>query len=262
VIAAFAGLGILIVSLLGGDDLSKPDSGAQAPGAIGPPPEVPRSAAVDALENKTWDEMTADERALVESEARRVFDNSTFRATNKLVLAIDVYRQEGQTLASRQYREIEAAGGTEVAPQILFFCDAGQETEHVYRYILSSVQRDFYEAKPQQYQQSFSPILALTDWSEVRDLGIRNSEPSGRRAHGFELGYAIGQEGTPARRIQYWFDVETAQLLERGEVFPGDDIGTEQNWYRLRYDQYPPIIIPDDLEQPDCVKDVLAKISS
>jgi hypothetical protein len=206
--------------------------------------------------------MTPDERALVESEVRRVFDNSTFRASNGFVRAVDVYRREGRTQVSRTYPIIDAPGGQETASQTVFYCYYGATDADVqaYRYIVSSVQRDFYPARPGEYPAAWSPILSGTDWSSVVDLGFRDAD--GLRLHGLELDYSLptGQNAGVHRPVQYWFDVETARLIERGAILE-DEASTDKNWYRLTYDEPPPFDVPEELEKPTCVQDILATIA-
>jgi hypothetical protein len=257
VVAAFAGLAILVVTLLGGDEIGTRPQAASVPAPIGPPVYV-RSDAADLLESKTWDEMSAGERSLVEAEIRRVFDNSTFRASSGFVLASDVARVDGDTLVSRQYQPIETPGNVPaLAERILVYCN---EPKAAYRYIISPLQADFAETSTAQSPKAWGTSLSGADFSQVRDLGFKESERTGRRLHGLELAFKIDPSVAQARPAQYWFDVETAQLAERGSITENDEASTQANWYYLQYDELPPITIPDSLEQPDCVRDILERV--
>jgi hypothetical protein len=260
IVAVFAGLGILVVTLLGGADDPANDA-LRVPAPVGPPPDIGESAAADLLADKTWDEMNAEERALVEQEIRRVFDSSNFRARSGFVIAVDVFRKDGETIASRTYPELEAPGGRELATQTLFYCTEPDGSAETYRYFVSSSQSDFYKAREGQYIPAWSAVMSGTDWSNVTDLGFRNAD--GLRLHGFEVDYTspVAESAAVSERIQYWFDVESARLVERGRVIEGDDATTESNWYYLRYDELPPPIVPADLEQPPCVQEILATIA-
>jgi hypothetical protein len=260
IVLAFAGLGILIVTLLGGADPGS-EGGLRIPDPVGPPVAIERSAAADLLESKTWDDMTAEERTLVQAEVVRVFDDSTFRASNDFVPAVDIFRTGGATLASRLYREFEAAGGKDTATHTIFYCDDGNGGTKTYRYIVSSVGNEMIEGKGNETPPAFSPIFQGASWDNARDLGWR--ETHGLKIHGLELGYtlpgsAASGEGEPR---EYWFDVESARLIEWGLVFPDDPKSTEANWYRLRYDELAPPQVPDGLEQPQCVQDILATVA-
>lgn len=259
IVAAFAGLAILIVTLLGGDELSRDDVDALAiPSPVGPPPEIGRSAAADVLTNKTWDEMTPAERELVESEVRRVFDNSEFRARNGFVEAVDVFRKDGETMASRTYPLIGTVGNEARATQTSFYCTGDDGTVRAFRYFIAPSARDFREGTTEEFPVAWSPILSGTSWDEVTDLGFR--EAGGSRLHGLELDFTL-PGGDASDRVQYWFDVETARLIERGRIIEDDPESTEANWYRLQYDLLARPQIPSDMEQPPCVQEILATIA-
>ena len=258
VVVVFAGIGILVVTLLGGSDEPSDDGGLTIPAPVGPPPEIGTSAASDLLRDKTWDEMTSEEQALVQSEVLRVFDTSTFRASNDFVEAVDVFRTDGSTLASRLYRLVEAPGGEDTATHTIFYCDDGNGGTKTYRYVASSLGTEFIEGQGNETPPPWSPIFSGASWENVRDLGLRDA--SGLTLHGLELDFTLPNT-TDAGRVEYWFDIETARLIERGMVFADDPESTEANWYRLRYDELAPPHVPDGLEQPSCVQDILATVS-
>jgi hypothetical protein len=257
---AFIGVGILIVTLMGGANDPSDEVGLTIPEPIGPPAAIERSAAADILADKTWDEMTVEERALVRSEVERVFDDSTFRASNGFVKAVDIFRTNGETLASRIYTLFEAAGGQDTATQTIFYCDNGAGGTLTYRYIVSSNGNEFVEGTGREAPPPWSPIMTGASWDNVRDVGFR--EANGLTLHGLELDFVLPYTSgeNASGRVEYWFDVETARLMERGMVVADDPVTTEANWYRVKYDELLPPQVPAGLEQPPCVQDILAAI--
>lgn len=267
VIVAFALAAILVVTVLGGADLGKSDPLPKPPPPVGAGPQLERSAAADVLGAKSWDEMTEAERTLVQSEVNRVFDQDTFRATNDLIVAIDIFRDAGLTQMSRQYLRIETQNGKQaLAQQLLFFCTQPDGTHLPYRYLLSPIQSEFAAPEASKYPRPWDRITADIDWSSVQDLGF--DDVNGRRVHGFDVRYNFGSiEGAvpptgEERRTRYWFDVETAQLLRRGQIVEEDPETEARAAYTLDYSELPPIIIPDTLEKPACVHEILARVAA
>ena len=267
VLVVFAIAAILVVTLLGGGALSKSNARPQPPAPIGPGPQLERSAAADILGAKSWDDMSEEERALVQSEVSRVFDQDTFRATNDVIVAIDIFRQDGLTQVSRQYLNIETPGGKQaLAQQVLVFCTQPDGTHLPYRYLLSPLQNEFAAVEASKYPRPWDRITADIDWSSVIDIGF--DDVNGRRVHGFDVRYIFGDvEGAVPptggeRRTKYWFDVETAQLLRRAQIITEDPKTEARAAYTLDHSQLPPITLPDSLEKPACVQDVLAKVAS
>lgn len=265
IVVVFAIVAIVVVTLLGGDELSKSDTRLAPPTPSGAAPELERSAAADVLANKTWDQMSDDERQLVESEANRVFDASTFRASNEIVLGIDVFRREGRTLVTRQYLQIDATPGEPaLAEQTIVYCPEG-ESWKPYRYIVTPIQKQVDERTPAQSPRPWNEVVSNIDWSSVTDLGWK--EIDGRTVHGFDVHFAFAgvsagdAQPTPGseRRARYWFDVENARLLQRGQITGDADVERQAN-YTLDHRLLPDLRIPDDLEQPQCVQDVLAQV--
>lgn len=261
IVAAFAGLGILVVTLLGGDELSQSEAALRPTAPIGPP-VYERSAIADLFGEKSWDDMTDAERTSVKDEIFRVFDNSTFRAGNANILAIDVSRSDGDTLVSRQYFPIDTPGGDKAMAETMYFhCLSPEGTRTTHRYVVSPLQSDHSADIDEGITQpAWDAILEGADWSSPVDLGFKTSERTGRKLHGLEMKFSlVAEEIEQGRATQYWFDAETAQLAERGSLFPDDQLNTEANWYYLSYDKLPPIILPDNLEQPTCVQDLRAR---
>ncbi len=264
VVVAFALIAILVVTLLGGDELSTPDQRLVAPTPIGQSPSIERSAAADVLDSKTWDEMSEEERSLLESEVDRVFADSSFRASSALVVANDIERRDGKTVLSRLYLQAEGAGGPELAQRILFYCETPDGILEPHRYILSSSGNQYEIFAASQYPRSWNTILSDVKWTDVRDAGWKDID--GRRAHGFEVAFVFtgGAGSVPADeseggRALYWFDVENARLLERAKVVKDQDV-QKQGTYLLDYRELSPVVVPDDLEQPPCVQEILARV--
>ncbi|HXK32496.1 MAG TPA: hypothetical protein VNM91_00600 [Dehalococcoidia bacterium] len=244
VVAISAGIAIGMVTLLGGSELSEAKPGLEVPGPIGPPPEIARSAAADILANKTWDEMTEEERALVRSEMERVYKNIDFRVRDEFILALDLARRDGQTIAARRYTPVETPGGRTIAATITqFFCTSPDDpaTANVYEYGESPLQTPTprYQQRPVT-ERPLNRLLSAADWSTAQDIGFRDID--GRRAHGFRMQFA-NTSGTGTFEWEYWVDVENARVLEVG---PQDD----PNTYHIDYRQYAPIVPPIDEDVP------------
>lgn len=244
VVAISAGVAIGIVTLLGGSDLSEAKPDVEVPGPIGPAPEIERSAAADVLANKSWDEMTEDERSLVQSEMARVYETTDLRVRNEFILALDLARRDGETIAARRYTPVETPGGRTIAATITqFFCTNPDDpsTADVYEYGESPLQTPMarYKQRPVT-ERPLNRLLTAADWNTAEDIGFR--EIDGRRAHGFRMQFA-NTSGTGSFEWEYWVDVENARVLEVG---PQDD----PNTYHIDYRQYAPIVPPIDEDVP------------
>ena len=113
-------------------------------------PEIGRSAAADALANKTWDDMSADERTACRARSEtRVRQRATFRASNGFVVAVDVFsrgrRNHGSAHCIPRSRRQEA----KERRRRRRCSDCTERTARCrrYRYFTSSSQSDFYEAR-------------------------------------------------------------------------------------------------------------------
>ena len=64
-----------------------------------------------------------------------------------------------------------------------------------------------------------------------------------------------GDAAGASERIQYWFDVETARLVERGRIIEGrsEEHGSELV-QAAGTTSFLPRIVPADLEKPPCVQ--------
>ncbi len=258
VVGAFAGLAVLVVTWFGGDELSAGDANLE-PTDVVAPAVYERSSIADVFGTKTWDEMTSDEQETVETEIRRVFDNSTFRASSDVIVAFDVHRVGGETLFSRQYIETETPGGDLALAETMYMhCRDDNDRRVTYRLIVTPVESLLSEDIDEAVQQpAWDAILDGTNWSGARDLGFKESTVTGRRLHGLDLPFALNPAQVEKRPTEYWFDAESAQLAERAIIVEGDEASTEGNWYYLSYDQLPPVIIPSTIEKPACVEGIL-----
>ena len=258
VVAVFAGLAILVVTLLGGDELS--DNSTLEPPSLVSKAQYEPSEIASLFSSTTWDEMDDGEREQVESALKDTFNNATFRASSGYVKAIDVTREGGETLLSRQYIPIEAPNGRAFAEQMLLHC-VENGVRKTYRYSTSPIQSDFSDNVDENVTRpAWDSILDGTYWPEANDLGFKTSERTNRLLHGLELPWAENPaQSEDGRPTQYWFDAETGQLMERGTIIEGDEASTEANWYYLDYGQPPPLVIPGDLEKPACVENLISR---
>ncbi len=262
VMVAAAALAVVAVTYFGGSSLSKgdpkPTALALLPTAAARPPtptgdEVPgaRSAAADALAKK-WDDASDDERALIQTEVNRVFDNSTFRASSAITAGVDIFRRDGHTHVSRQYLPVITEGqDPTVSTDLVYYCPVAATGIDAFRY----------ETKPSQATtiakasaafgtQPWERVVASADWSTVKDQGFKTI--NGRQAHGLEMQFKAGGGGVT---VQYWFDVETARLLERSDVGGGNAFNPQQT-YTLDYRALEPPRVPQGLQPPPCINEI------
>jgi hypothetical protein len=248
VVALSAAAAIGVITLLGGDEISKPDVVAQAPEPAGPPPALPRSEAAEILASTTWDDMSAGDRELLQAEVTRVFGDARFRTQPAGALASDVFRVDGETRAWRVYQPSDTPGGAPgVAETLTFYCGpaGGALTEH--RYLISAVHTATYAEEASFRERPWQPVLSALDWSSARDRGW--AEVAGRRVHGFEMRYAPTPGGIEST-VSVWFDVEDARLLERRFLNPD---GVEEAVV-LDWRQPAPIVLPEGQPAPECVE--------
>jgi hypothetical protein len=252
VVIASAVAAIVLFTAFGGSSVSEGDPERPDIPALGEAPVLPRSDAADLLESKSFDEMTADEIALVKAEAERVFGDGEFRASGNILgaeIVVDIIRRQGQTIASRQYRFGPTADEDKLGlvETIIFFCPTADGGVDAYRAdkapLETQVRYDRQLADQQPYDKEFS----AGDWSQPRDLGF--DEVNGRRVHGVEVLWG----GTNAP-WQMWFDVETAQMLRRNEVT--EEEGVADKAYIFDYGRPPRIEPPPELDEPACLDEV------
>lgn len=257
IVAVFAGIAILVVTLLGGDELSEPEAAKlPAPTPSGTQPPAPRSPVADLLAEKGWADMTQTEREAVVNEFVRAFHNAEFRTSNNLVLATDVWRRDGHTVASRVYFESGEPGpdgNIFLYTRTSFFCDLPGGGFRAHRFLKSPAETQYELADPGTIPRAFDDTIVAVQWSRpVKDLGL--TEINGRQARGFEVGFR--GDGDETANAQYWFDVETAQLLRRVESLP-EQADMDALGFTLRYDILPSIDISGAPETPACVQDII-----
>lgn len=244
VVAVSAGIAVGVVTLLGGSELSEAKPTVEVPGPIGPAPEIERSAAADVLAGKTWDEMTDEERALVRSEMERVYANTDFRVRSGLILALDIARREGRTVATRRHIPIETPGGRPaVATVTQFFCPRVDDPgiADLYEYSASPIQTPTAQRRQRPTSEApLNPLLTSARWDTAEDLGFK--EIDGRRAHGFRLQFTDQADGDQFES-EYWVDTDNARVLQVG---PDEEPTT----YHIDYRRYPPIVPPLDEDVP------------
>lgn len=245
VLAAF-GTGI---SMLVFGDLSRGDKshGVDLPRPAGPePPE--RSAAADLLADKSYADMTQEERDLLKSEITRAFANAQFRASNAYVPAIDVFRLDDRTRVSRQFRTGESPGGEVVLVQTLtFYCDSPDGNISSYQYTVSPLGATSRATALKKWGSPFEGSVYGLDWSQATDLGFRTV--AGHRVHGFEMPFnSPYTQRTLASRS--WFDVESARLILREQP----DAGGDEASYTFDWRQPAPVVIPPDQPVAPCAE--------
>jgi hypothetical protein len=257
-VAVFIGLGILLITLLGGASWGGDDNNdaPPLPEMTGDPPAIERSAAADLLENKSFDDMTPDEVRLVRDEATRVFGDAEFRVTSEVIYGIDVVRRNGHTVASQQYQLSDNTPNKDVVlAQIIQFYCSGDKAGFVqaYRVDKTPFQSAFRQEEKAVSTLPFEVLLANLDWTQVRDVGYRDVE--GRRTHGAALPYLTpNNQGVVITII--WLDVENARVLRREDRT--NRSGVEQP-YTFDWRTPPRIEATDDFETtPPCAASVYA----
>lgn len=263
VVVLSAAVAVTAFTLLGGASLSEGGKTVKLP-PVGSPVAAERSAAADLLANKTWDEMSADEQALAESEFNRVFENTEFRASSARIIGIDIFRRDGHTRISRQYSQLKEGvpsnEGQDVAESLIFYCPSDNSQIHAIRYDKTPLKTQVGEAIQEPRAQPWDIIISGINWEQgVSDLGWRDFE--GMRLHGLRVVYNSNQPEVPGNRKEadYWFDQETARLIQRQPVIP--DANTEDQLYTLQWRALPTVEVPADQPRLDCVGDVLAKVA-
>lgn len=221
------------------------------PTLTAPAPEIERSSAADILTNKTLDEMTADERALVAAEARRVFDDSVFRATAPAIVAIEVIRKDGETRAARVWSYREGAGDALVlASAESFYCPVGGGAIDAYTQYFSPIGDTVVDK--QTLQPNGAPFELTIDglvWDQAEDRGFH--EIDGRQAHAFEMPFTPFNRSNTIQ-VEIWLDVENARLLLWQDITSSPDGAFR---YVLDYG-VPARIEPIDLHDPPCADEL------
>lgn len=242
----FVGVGIGIVTLLGGDDLSKEDPEFPPIPALGEEPTAERSEVADLLESKSFDDMTEDEIKRIADEVVAVMANADVRFSSDATPAIDVWKRDGRTRAARafRYREGAPGGGLVLETTTAFYCDAPEGMVDVYHVVSTGFDAEDKYERVSAESPPFELVVRGLEWSEPADLGYR--EIDGRRAHGVGLRYKAqdNAEGVPA---EHWFDVENARLLAYTET-----AGTTSFDFTVDWRKPPAIEVPSVLSTPPC----------
>jgi hypothetical protein len=249
-VVLFIFVGIAIVTLLGGDDLSKEDPKAPDLPALGALPDAPRSAVADLLENGSFDTMSAEDKAKVAAEVARIFGDANLRASSTVIPGLDVASRNGRIRASRQYKVSAENAGDQLllTTTTVFYCDGPNGTFDLYRLDDTGVERKTTYTKESSASPPFQRLFASADWSKAKDLGFR--EVSGRRVHGVQLTYT-SSDSTSVVEAEQWYDVENARLLYHRSVNvdPGDG-------YFFDWRTPPPITVPEEMATPPCAGEV------
>lgn len=205
------------------------------PSPVAPEP-ASRSAAADLLANKTLDAMTAAERDLVKNEIANAFGGGAFRATSAIVPAIDIYRVDGATRVSRQFKAGSPPGTGATVQSLVFYCDSPDGNIAAFGYTIApgNVSSGGTTMKP--HTQPFDALVSGLDWSQAKDLGFQTI--AGHRTHGFEMPFTSPATGATIVSRD-WFDVESARIVRR-EQAGGDDTAT----YTFDWSVPAPVEIP------------------
>jgi len=237
------------VSMLVFGDLSRGDKshGVDLPPPVGPE-TAERSAAADLLAEKSYADMTPEERDLLKSEITRAFANAQFRATSVIVPGIDVFRLEDRTRVSRQFRTGESPGGETVLVQTLtFYCDSPDGNISSYQYSVSPLGATSKATGLRKWGSPFEGTIYGLDWAQATDLGFKTVD--GHRVHGFEMPFnSPYSERTMLSRT--WFDVESARMILREQP----DIGGDEATYTFDWRQPAPVVIPPDQPVAPCAE--------
>lgn len=128
-----------------------------------------------------------------------------------------------------------------------------------FRYLKSPTDIEFEASAPGIAPRAWDDVVFGAQWAgDVRDLGLRSIE--GRQARGFTLAFRSVSGGEPVQ-AEYWFDVETAQLLERAEMLAKRS-DVEALAYRLDHVVPPPIDISGAKEIPGCVQNIIDELQA
>lgn len=266
VLLVSAAIAVAVTTLLGFASNKDAKSGTTpgVPGVTGVLPPTPiapatpgeRSAAADVLDTKSWADMSQEERDLVRSEVTRVFDNGTFRAYGSLLLAIDIFRRDGQTHVSRQYDLLATpTPNRKFIESTIFYCPGTAGAVDAYKYRFGATDVEVSRAAAPKGAEPWQRIIGGLDWTNVKDAGWKAVE--GRRVHGLDLPLGISSGALPSR---YWFDVENGRLLQREEFGSGYD-SSPTNSYTLDWGELPPPAVPEGYKIPPCLSQIVAALA-
>jgi hypothetical protein len=251
-----AAVGVTISMLI----LGPPDDGKSAlldlPTPAAPEPTVEGNAAADLLANKSYDDMTQEERDTLKAAVTKAFDNAQFRASSLLVPAIDVFRIDGRTRASRQFKAASSPGGEAVVVETLtFYCDSPEGNINAFQYTVSPVGTSSKATVLKPFGAPFEGSLYGLDWSQAKDVGFRTVD--GHRLHGFEMPFDSPSSGR-TNTSRTWFDVDTARVILREQPDTGGDEAT----YTFDWSIPAPLVIPADQPVAPCSEAVFHRIPS
>jgi hypothetical protein len=262
VVALSAILAVVVFTLFVGTDFGKDSPSAGGIPAPGAESAAERSAAADLLDSKSWDAMAQDERDLVRDEVNRAFADGHFRAASKLVAALDVFKEGGETKISRLYQVlVKPTSSRSYAQTLTFYCSETDGTVSAYEYFDDGQTVALKPAVTQDDRsQPWGIVISAIDWSTTVDIGF--DKVDGHRVHGLRFTFTSKSRegGTRQDQTDYWFDTDSARLLARQLYVPDTD--TSATRYTLKWRSLPPITIPDDQEKPGCVGDLYAKYAT
>jgi hypothetical protein len=247
--------GIAIVSLIRAVGESGSSSSPARPPGVGETLPSERSAAADVLASKDWMSMSDAERTLVHDETQRVYNDATFRATQDgSDYPTDIFIRGGKTVVSRAYERTTLDNGKNVLGQaLIFYCDKDPQTvtQHAYGSVPGNTQ---YGAKDGDTElRPWQPVLTNAGWDVAKDLGFKDIDS--RTAHGLEMPYHNPGQ-TETTQVEYWFENESARLVEFTALNPEGRATFSLNWAKL-----PPVTVPGDQPHPDCVDQIVQSVA-
>lgn len=243
-VALFIAVGIVTVTLLGGDELSEGDPDLPPLPALGQAPDTGRSPNADLLANTSFDDMTPAQRQAIADDAARLFADANVRVSSEQVTALDVARRGGRTRATIQYRYTDdtPGGAWALTRTIVFYCDGPPGTVDTYRVDDTGFEASATYDRRSEDAPPFQRIFPGADWSEPRDLGLRDI--NGIRVRGVQIHYRPQATSAPID-VEHWYDIETGRLTFYKDVDQDVRLGYFFDWR-----EPPPFEVPAELTTP------------
>lgn len=243
-VGLFIALGVVIVTLLGGDELSEGDPDLPDLPALGEAPDTGRSPHADLLADTSFDDMTAEQREAIADEAERLFADANVRVSSQQVPGLDIARRDGNTRATVQYRYSDGSPGGvwTLVTTTIFYCEGPDGTVDIYRVDDSGFDSAATYDRKDADSPPFQRVFRGADWSEPKDLGLQVINRV--RARGVQLKFRP-QEGAAPVDVEHWYSIETGRLIYYNDVGVDDALGYFFDWR-----EPPAIQIPEELETP------------
>lgn len=245
-VSLFIALGIVIVTALGGDELSKEDPKQPELPALGAAPDVPRSPNADLLASTSFEDMTPEQRKAIADDAARQFANGEVRVSSDQIPGLDIARRDGHTRATRQFRIGDQNPGSELSliTTTIFYCDGPPGTVDIYRVDDSGFEANATYDRKSADSPPFERLFPGADWSAPADLG-RNTI-NGIEVRGVQIKYRPQETADPVD-VEHWYDIDTGRL-----IFYRDAKVDSRFGYYIDWRVPPPIEVPEEMNTPPC----------